>query len=289
MRILLTGRNGQIGWELERSLAPLGEVIATDRATLDLADAEAMRRVVREAKPEVIVNAGAYTAVDKAESEPELAMRVNGTAPGILAEEAKRLGALLVHYSTDYVFDGTGERPYTEDDAPNPINAYGRSKLAGERAIAAIGGRWLVLRTSWVYGLRGRNFLLTILQRAKTGSPLRVVDDQRGAPTWCRQIAEFSAALLGRKPRATPLAGVYHLSATGDTTWCGFARAIVETAGIAAEVQPIGTAEWPTPAPRPRYSVLDGAKLRRDFGAAPMHWHDALVRCLAPQAGTRLQ
>jgi dTDP-4-dehydrorhamnose reductase len=278
VRILLTGRNGQVGWELERSLAPLGEIIATDRAALDLGDPDAIRRVVREAKPELVVNAAAYTAVDKAESEPELAMRINGVAAGVLAAEAKRLGAWLIHYSTDYVFDGSGKRPYSEGDATNPINAYGRSKLAGEQAIAASGARYLILRSSWVYGSRGRNFLLAILQRAHSGAALRVVDDQIGAPTWCRQIAEVTARIVAGR---SDVGGTYHLSAGGETTWCGFARAIMALAGIDAGVQPIATAEYPTAAKRPRYSVLDCAKLARDFGVALPDWRDGLARCMA--------
>ncbi len=193
MRILLTGRSGQVGWELERALTPLGDLIATDRATLDLADADAIRRVVREVKPDVVVNAVAYTAVDRAETEPELAMRINGDAPGVLAEEAKRLDALLVHYSTDYVFDGTKATPYVETDAPGPLNVYGRTKLEGERAIEAVGGAHLILRTSWVYAPRGRNFFLAIAKKARAGEVLRVVDDQTGTPT--------SAAFLAPRPR----------------------------------------------------------------------------------------
>jgi dTDP-4-dehydrorhamnose reductase len=281
VRILLTGRNGQVGWELERSLAPLGEIIATDRATLELADPDAIRRVAREAKPELIVNAAAYTAVDQAESEPELAMRINAVAPGVLAEEAQRLGAWLIHYSTDYVFDGSSKRPYCEGDETNPINAYGRSKLAGEQAIAASGARYLILRSSWVYGLRGRNFLLAILQRAQSGAALRVVDDQIGAPTWSRQIAEVTARIVAGR---SDVGGIYHLSAGGETTWCGFARAILALAGIDAEVRPIATAEFPTAADRPRYSVLDCAKLARDFGAALPDWRDGLGRCMAERA-----
>src|SRR5262245_60619484 len=182
MRILLTGRTGQVGWELERALPALGDVIATDRETLDLSDPDAIRGVVRDARPEVIVNAAAYTAVDRAESEPELARQINGVAPGVLAEEAKRTGALLVHFSTDYVFDGTKTTPYTEEDRPNPLNVYGRTKLEGERAVAAAGCRYLTLRTSWVYASRGKNFLLAVLRLASTQPELRIVDDQYGAP-----------------------------------------------------------------------------------------------------------
>jgi len=278
VRILLTGRQGQVGWELERALAPLGELVATERASLELADADAIRRVVRQAKPDLIVNAAAYTAVDRAESEPELAMRINGAAPGILAEEAKRLGALLLHYSTDYVFDGAKGAPYLESDAPNPLNHYGRSKLAGERAIVASGARHLILRTSWVYGLRGKNFLLTILARARSGAPLRVVDDQHGTPNWCREIAAATAQIVARHADAQ---GVYHMSAAGETIWHGFACAILQEAGIGTVVQSVTTAEFSAAVARPRYSVLDSAKLAREFGIVLPDWRESLHRGMA--------
>src|SRR5512135_74250 len=276
LRILLTGRNGQVGWELERKLAPLGEVIATDRSTLDLADPDQIRRAVREAKPEVIVNAAAYTAVDTAESEPELAMRINGFAPGVLAEEAKRLGALLVHYSTDYVFDGEKATPYVEDDPPNPINVYGRTKLEGERAIGAADCRHLILRTSWVYGARGKNFLLTILRLAREGRELRVVDDQIGAPTASFAIAQATAQLVRASAR-----GLYHLCAAGAASWCGFARAIVAHAGIAASVTAIRTEDYPTLAKRPRNSRLDCSKLRAKQSVSLAPWDEALAEVMA--------
>lgn len=279
MTLLLIGRGGQVGWELERALAPLGAVVAIDFPELDLDDVDAIRRLVRETRPQTIVNAAAYTAVDKAEAEPERAMRINGVAPGVLAEEAKRLGALLVHYSTDYVFDGGARRPYSEADAPRPLNAYGRSKLAGDEAIAASGARHLILRTSWVYGLRGRNFLLAILERVRRGETLRVVDDQIGAPTWCRQIAEVTTRVLASREEGAQ--GLYNLTAAGETSWCGFARAIVQLAGGAVEVQPITTADFPTAAARPHYSVLDNTRLRTDFGIQPLPWRDALARCMA--------
>ena len=279
MTLLLIGRGGQVGWELERALAPLGAVAAIDFPELDLDDVDAIRRLVRETRPQTIVNAAAYTAVDKAEAEPERAMRINGVAPGVLAEEAKRLGALLVHYSTDYVFDGGARRPYSEADAPRPLNAYGRSKLAGDEAIAASGARHLILRTSWVYGLRGRNFLLAILERVRRGETLRVVDDQIGAPTWCRQIAEVTTRVLASREEGGQ--GLYNLTAAGETSWCGFARAIVQLAGGSVEVQPITTADFPTAAARPHYSVLDNTRLRTDFGIQPLPWRDALARCMA--------
>lgn len=289
--ILLIGSSGQIGWELKQTLATLGPVHTLDRPALDLASAESIRRALRETAPGLIVNAGAYTAVDQAESEPDLAQAVNGTAPGILAEEAKRLGAALVHYSTDYVFDGRATRPYREDDATGPVNAYGRSKLAGEQAIAAVGGAYLILRTAWVYSLRGNNFLTTIRRLAAEREELRVVDDQRGAPTWAGGIAEATALILTRcNARSGPgelmeKRGLYHLTAAGETTWFGFAEAIIaemHAAGelvSARELTAIATADYPTPAQRPAWSVLDCGKTRDAFGVALPHWHDQLGLC----------
>ncbi len=272
MRILLTGANGQVGWELRQTLALVGEVVAVNRAQLDLEDAARIAAVVREAKPDAIVNAAAYTAVDKAESERDAAFAANAVAPGTLAEEAKKSGALLVHYSTDYVFDGTKAAPYAEDDAPRPINVYGESKLAGERAIAASGCRYLILRTSWVYGPRGSNFMLTMLRLAKERPELRVVDDQTGAPTSSLAIARATAQLL---PRGAE--GLLHMTASGATTWCGFARAILKQAGIGTPVLPISTADYPTPARRPRNSRLDCARLREDAGVALASWEEQLA------------
>ena len=288
MRILLTGANGQIGSELRRSLAPLGEVVAFDRAGLDLAQPDVLIARVRELAPQAIVNAGAYTAVDKAESEPEEASAINGTAPRVLAEEARRLGAILVHYSTDYVFDGEKASPYTEADTPNPLSVYGRSKLEGERAVIAIGCRHLTLRTSWVYGTRGRNFLLTMLRFAGEGRALRVVDDQIGAPTWCREIADATAALLARPELAAPGAdGLYHLSAGGFTSWFGFARAIFDSPELVRlgvprpTVEAIPTSGYPTPARRPQNSRLDCSRLAGRTGVRLAPWDDALRRCMA--------
>lgn len=289
--LLLTGRNGQVGWELERCLQPLGKVVAVDRQTLDLADPDSIRMVMRAVRPSVIVNAAAYTAVDKAESEPDLAMTINGTAPGIIAEEAKRLGALLVHYSTDYVFDGTKREPYAEDDAANPINVYGMTKLAGERAIQQVGVRHWILRTSWVYGLRGKNFLLTIRRLAQERDELRIVDDQFGAPTWSRMIAEATAQALARAfglPAERTLefpSGVFHLTAGGRTSWCGLATAIADALKAAGEckrltVVPISTAEYPLPARRPANSSLATNKLAAALGIHPCDWHVALGLCL---------
>lgn len=286
-RILLTGKNGQVGWELERTLAPLGEVIALDRAELDLAAPDRIRAIVREAKPGIIVNAGAYTAVDKAEAEPSDAMAINGTAPGILAEEAKRLGALLVHYSTDYVFDGAKRGAYTENDEPNPLNVYGRSKLAGERAIQAVGCRHLILRTSWVYGLRGHNFLHTILRLAAEREELRIVEDQVGAPTWSRMIAEATTAALAR---SDPAEGLYHASAAGAVSWHGFAAAIL------SRVQPvrmprliaIPTSDYPLAATRPANSRLDCSRLAHHSGIGLPGWDTTLDLCLAAARGVLL-
>ena len=272
MRILLAGRNGQVGRELLKTLAPLGEIQAPGRAELDLSDAARLREAVRAANADVIVNAAAYTAVDQAESEPDAAFAVNALAPGILAEEAKKSGALLVHYSTDYVFDGEKPAPYVEEDEPNPINVYGASKLAGERAIAASGCRHLILRTSWVYGPRGGNFMLTMLRLARERPELRVVDDQVGAPTSSLAIARATAQVL--RPGAH---GLYHLAAAGQTSWCGFARAILKRAGSTTPVAAIRTADYPTPAKRPRNSRLNCARLRADFGLALAPWEEQLA------------
>jgi dTDP-4-dehydrorhamnose reductase len=277
VKILLTGRDGQVGWELARLLPALGVVEAFSRAELDLADPDQIVERVRAVKPDVIVNAAAYTAVDKAETDREQAMLVNAAGPGFLAAEAQARGALLVHYSTDYVFDGTKTSPYVETDPTNPLSVYGQSKLAGERAIQAVGGRHLIFRTSWVYAARGRNFLLTMLKLGREKPVLRVVDDQRGAPTWAQDIAATTVELLRRRDLAS---GIYHLTAGGETTWCGFAREIFRLAGIATPVEPITTADYPTPARRPAYSVLSNGKLERTFGLAMPEWRGSLERCL---------
>jgi len=293
MRILLTGGAGQLGWELRRTLASLGDVVATERATLDLGDVASVRRAVREVSPALIVNAAAYTMVDLAESEPETAMAVNAAAPAILAEEAERLDAALVHFSTDYVFSGDKPEPYTEDDTPRPLNVYGRSKLAGEEAIRSSGARHLILRTSWAYGARGRNFLVTILRLARERDELRVVDDQTGAPTWTRTIAEATAAIVSRSVPRRPAdpslfagtGGVYHLTARGATTFYGFAREILKGApAVGVErvprLVPITSAEYPLPTCRPMNSRLAGDKVRTAFGIALPRWDDALRACL---------
>ncbi len=280
-RVLVTGAQGQLGFEIARALAPQGDVIALDRAGLDLAQPDAIVAAVRAAKPALIVNAAAYTAVDQAEHESGLAHAVNGIAPGILAEEAKRAGAVLIHYSTDYVFDGTAMAPYTEDAPVAPLNVYGASKLAGERAIAATGARALVLRTSWVYGRRGKNFLLTIQRLARERDELRIVADQTGVPNWCRTLAVATARIVARGvPELAAQAGLYHLSCHGATSWHGFAQAIVG-AVAAPRVTPIATRAYPAPARRPAYGVLGTAKFERTFGFALPDWRSALADCLS--------
>ena len=272
MRILLLGRDGQVGRELARSLAPLGEVSALGRAQLDLSDAARVSATVRAASPEVIVNAAAYTAVDRAESEPQLAFAVNASGPAVLAAEAARLGALLVHYSTDYVFDGAKAGAYVEDDAPHPLNVYGSSKLAGERAIVAAACRHLLLRTSWVYGPHGSNFMLTILRAARERPELRVVDDQVGAPTSSAALARATAQVLRAGAE-----GLYHMSAAGKTSWCGFARAILARAGLHTPVVAIRSEEYRAAARRPRNSLLDNSRLRAACGVALAPWEEGLA------------
>lgn len=280
-RILLTGAAGQVGYELARLLPAHGDVVATDRATLDLAQPDAIVAVMREARPDLVVNAGAYTAVDAAERDSETAFAVNARAPQILADEAKRSGALLIHYSTDYVFDGSARKPYDEDAPVAPLNVYGQSKLDGEHAIAASDARALILRTSWVYGLRGKNFLLTIRRLAAERDELRIVADQSGTPNWARTLAIATAELVARGlPYLDERTGLYHFSSTGATTWCGFAGAILGDAR-APKVTPITTAEFPTPARRPAYGVLATTRFREIFGYELPPWRDALAACLA--------
>jgi dTDP-4-dehydrorhamnose reductase len=280
LRILLTGRNGQVGWELERQLPSLGEVIATDRSTLDLADPDAIRRAVREAKPDVIVNAAAYTAVDKAESEPELAVAINARAPEIFAEEAKRTGALLVHFSTDYVFDGLKRAPYAEDDLPNPLSVYGRSKLEGERCILSSGCRTLVLRTSWVYAPRARNFLLAIARKVAAGEPLRVVNDQRGVPNSASFLAASTARVLRRLVEAPLPLPLYHLSAVGSATWHDFAVRIVARLKPGTPVAAVSTRDYGLLAARPAYAVLDAARLSSDAQLVMPSWEELVEECM---------
>ena len=285
MKILLTGKNGQVGWELARALEPLGEVIAFDRRGLDLAVPDQIVSVVRSVRPEVLINAAAYTAVDRAESEPDAAHAINAVAVAILAEEARRAQALLIHYSTDYIFDGMKDTPYVEEDRPNPLNAYGRSKLVGEQAIHDIGGAHLILRTSWVYSARGKNFLLTIRRLLQEKKEVRVVSDQIGAPTSARGLAEATAELLRRHGAAAlgDARGIYHATASGFTSWHGFAREIarLERPGSPARIVPIASSEYPTPAHRPGNSRLSNEKLLRRFGVALPSWQACLEACHA--------
>ena len=289
--ILLTGVNGQLGWELQRALAPLGNVVALTRADLDLSQPDAIRQVVHEHRPAIILNPAAYTAVDKAEAEPELALAINGTAPGVLAEEARQIGALLVHYSTDYVFDGSQNAPYTEEDVPNPQSIYGKTKLAGESAIRAIGGKHLILRTSWVYGVHGGNFVKTVLRLAKERDELRIVADQFGAPTWARLLANSTARMIqGWQNRefGEDQLGLYHLTAAGRTSWHHYAEEIVRLArqydpvlrDKALTIHGIPTSGYPLPAPRPANSVLATNKIRRTFGLNLPAWQDNLANCI---------
>jgi dTDP-4-dehydrorhamnose reductase len=288
MRVLVTGTRGQLGADLARELAGRAEVVPHDRASLDLSNPGQIAARVREARPDVILNAAAYTAVDRAETDIEAARAVNATAPGVLAAEAKRCGALLVHYSTDYVFDGTKKSAYVESDPVAPLNAYGLTKLEGERAVAASGCDHLILRTSWVYASHGKNFVLTMLRLAATHKELRVVDDQRGAPTSSRQLARVTASILGDLGRARDGSGLYHCTAAGETTWCGFARAIFEgrsqqsgASFASPRVIPIPSSDYPTPARRPMNSVLSNERLRETFGFAIPDWRQGLAEVLS--------
>ncbi|MCB1915094.1 MAG: dTDP-4-dehydrorhamnose reductase [Rhodocyclaceae bacterium] len=286
MKILLLGANGQVGWELQRALAPLGEVLAFDRAGVDLADTDALAHAVRALAPQAIVNAAAYTAVDRAEAEPELAKAVNAEAPARLAELARAVDAWLLHYSTDYVFDGGGQRPWREGDPAAPLNEYGRSKLAGEIAIRDSGCRHLILRTSWVYSARGGNFIRSMLRLGAQRPRLGVVDDQVGAPTGAELIADTSAHLLRFLRQQSEAGGTYHLAAAGETSWRDYACHVFDLARacgaelVVEEVAGISTAEYPAAAPRPRNSRLDCSLLQETFGLAMPPWQDGVARVL---------
>lgn len=291
MRILITGKTGQVGWELRPIMATFGQVLATTREQLDLAYPDSIRAVVRDFAPNVIVNTAAYTAVDQAESEPESAHNINGDAPGILAEEARRLGSLLIHFSTDYVFDGSKDTPYCEKDSPRPRNVYGKTKLAGERAIGAVGSNHIIFRTSWVYSTRGKNFLLTILNRARTMENLHIVADQNGTPNWSRMLAIATGHVLSRLVLSRGrrdwdgLHATYHLSASGETTWYEFAKTILELdpfseRHVLREIHPVPTSEYVTRAERPLNSRLNCDAIHRDFGMEPMHWKEFLCMAL---------
>jgi dTDP-4-dehydrorhamnose reductase len=286
--ILVTGKTGQVGRELLHALAPLGDVVGCDRTELDLGYPSSILQKIQQIRPNIIVNAAAYTAVDKAETEPDLALRINGTAPGILAEEAKRIGALLIHYSTDYLFDGARKAPYIEEDTPNPLNVYGKSKLQGERAIIESGCTHLIFRTSWVYSSHGSNFVLTILKLAQERSELPVVDDQIGAPTWARALAKATAAMLSKPFSYNQTnSGVYHLSAAGQTSRYDLAKKIIETAQQLSEkkagwakIRPIQTTDYPLPATRPLHVVLSNDKIQRVYGVKMTSWENQLTSCL---------
>jgi dTDP-4-dehydrorhamnose reductase len=297
LRILITGATGQVGWQLQRTLAPLGDVHACNRNELDLANPEATRKFVHDLAPDIVVNAAAYTAVDKAESEPDLAQIVNAVAPGQIAEELTRSGGLLIQYSTDYVFDGAKSGAYEETDPTGPLSVYGETKLAGELLIAASGCAHVILRTSWVYDIRGKNFLRTVLRLAREKEELTMVDDQHGAPTWARAIAEASAQIAARCVQGSSSSrwanqGIYHLTAAGQTTWAGFAQQILEEYDsiaawpadtgewgsplMAKRVVPIASNQFKTAARRPQNSLLSNAKLQATFGLQLPDWRDQL-------------
>lgn len=292
MRLVVTAPTGQIGAQLIAALAPLGTVIPLGRREFDLSRPEHLPTAIRDLNPDVIVNAAAYTAVDDAEREEPLAMTVNGTAVGVIAENARRTGALLVHYSTDYVFDGRKDAPYSEDDPPSPLNAYGRSKLAGEIAIREVGGPHVILRTSWVYGARGRNFLRTMLALLRERDELRIVVDQVGAPTRATEIARATAAVVGAAGDARTagrfVSGLFHLTAAGATSWHGFAAAILDGArrngllpeGRSPRLMPVTSEEYPRPAARPKNSRLAGDRLKEHIGVALPGWEEGLSLCL---------
>ncbi len=289
-RLLLLGSDGQVGWELSRTLAPVGQVIAASLdgvhgPAVDLADAASVRRLFAETGADAVINAAAYTAVDRAENEPERAMAINGDALGLIGQLAAEAGIPVVHYSTDFVFSGDTKRPYREDDPADPRSVYGRSKLAGEHALLDSGADALIFRTAWVYGVRGSNFLLTMLRLFRERPDLRVVDDQIGTPTWSRMLAEVTAQILYRvfrgDIRLDAVKGLYHVTSGGATSWFGFAEAIRDASCLQCKVLPIPTSEYPAPAPRPAYSVLDTHKFHATFGLTLPDWRQSLAQCLA--------
>lgn len=288
LKILISGKTGQVAMELQKQLADTAKLIVLGRDELDLSQHEQIRAQIRAHQPDLIINAGAHTAVDLAESEPELAFAINGIAPGVLAEEAKALGIPLIHYSTDYVFDGSKPAPYTEDDQTGPLGVYGKSKLAGEQAISAVGGQYLILRTSWVYSTHGKNFLLTMQRLLPEKTELRVVADQIGAPTWAGTIAKSTRALIERWQAGKAGAwGIYHLTAHGETSWFGFTQAIAQHLTAqgkpCATLEPIPASAYPTPAARPQNSRLDCSRLNSEWQVSQPDWQVALQECLAEQ------
>ena len=292
MKILLFGKGGQVGWELQRSLAPLGELVALDFDSAELCgdfrQPQGLAQTIQRVRPDVIVNAAAHTAVDKAESEPDLARTINALAPAVLAEEARKLGAWLVHYSTDYVFDGSGSRPWVEGDAPQPLNVYGRTKLEGEQMIAQSCERHLIFRTSWVYGARGGNFAKTMLRLAQERERLTVIDDQFGAPTGADLLADVTAHAVRQVLRRREDAGVYHLVASGETSWHGYAKLVIDSAQRlqsaikikATSIDPVPSSEFPTPARRPHNSRLDTTRVQATFGLRLPPWQQGVERML---------
>jgi len=288
-RILLIGANGQVGWELRRTLAGLGEVIAASieggyGPIIDLLDHGLLAQLVADARPDAVVNAAAYTAVDKAETDRDVAWRINADAVGELGRLLAARGTPIIHYSTDFVFPGTGTRPYLEDDVASPLNVYGETKLGGELALLDSGAPCLILRTSWVYGARGANFLLTMLRLLREKDELRIVDDQVGSPTWSRMLAEMTALVLYRVLRGDldlkDVGGLYHLTGSGEVSWFGFAKAILERAQLDCRLIPITSADYPAPARRPAYSVLDNRKFQETFGLCMPDWRESLDQCL---------
>ncbi|MEJ2610146.1 MAG: dTDP-4-dehydrorhamnose reductase [Candidatus Thiodiazotropha sp.] len=293
-KILLIGCDGQVGWELQRTLANLAEVTATSLCgsygyALDLLDAEAIKTAVRDIRPDYIVNAAAHTAVDKAESEAELAQRLNADAPELLAQLSVESGATLIHYSTDFIFAGSASEPYKEDDATGPLGVYGETKLEGEKRVQATGANALIFRTSWVYGNHGHNFMRTMLRLFREKDELSVVDDQVGAPTWSRMISEATSQILSQLRTGcideSALSGVYHMTAGGETSWYGFAQQILALSGESCIIHPVATQEYPTPAQRPAYSVLSNAKLNQVFGVQLPNWQHSLKQCMEDAGG----
>jgi dTDP-4-dehydrorhamnose reductase len=303
LNILILGRTGQVARDLQILLPPVGSVSCVGRPEFDLSQPDSIRELIRQRRPDVLINAAAYTAVDRAESEPDMAMKINAEAPGIMAEEAKRLGSLFISYSTDYVFDGKKSAPYVEGDAPNPLNVYGASKLAGDRAIEAVGGSYIIFRTSWVYSATGRSFLNTIVKLATEREELRVVDDQIGAPTWSRDIAAATTQVIRQSMTSAGAGqnasealrdrrGIYNLTAEGSVSWCGFAMAILEETkkqrkshGGLAGITPISTSQYPTPARRPLNSRLLNNKIHEVFGVVLPPWRESLTRVITEKAG----
>ena len=289
MKILLTGKTGQIGEELNNIVGDLGNLITVDKEQLDLSKPNSIEPVILDIKPDIIINPAAYTAVDKAEEEPDLAMTVNAIAPGLLAKAARKVGAGLIHYSTDYVFDGYSEIPYKEEDPPNPLNVYGKTKLAGEKALAEAGIPFLIIRTGWVYSLHGKNFLRTIKKLAEEKDIIQVIDDQIGAPTWARSVALKTHQILKQclnkkwlETKDPSLSGIFHLTCQGKTSWHGFARKVLNISNASQNIKLISipTSDYPAPATRPSNSLLNNEKIQKVFGLDMPHWEDALKYCM---------